>query len=179
MYICPEIQLIYLAQPRTASRSVAQFLQSNTPMRRQGGHHDVDVVELKFRKDDGWRVVTAVRNHFDIIVSWYHHNPNWFSRPKGQETFANFVRDFTTNKNNQYVKPHAMFKTFQELATDIVRYETLWDDLIPVTGLAATSERPHVGASERKPYREYYDEVTRAYVEGYYQREMKKYGYEF
>ena len=180
MYICPEIQVIYLAQPRTASRSCVAFLKANTPVRTVGSHHDMDDAELKFRTNDGWRIVVAVRNHFDILVSWWHHNPNWFSRPKSESGFDYFVRDFTTGKGNQYAKPHAMYGRYQPLATHIMRYENLWDDLSDAVRIPAPLEgRPHIGPSDRNPYPMYYDDKTRAYVEGYYAKEMEKYGYGF
>jgi len=181
VYICPELRLIYLAQPRTASRACSQFLQAQTPLRRTGGHHDMDLAELRFRRRDGWKVVTTVRNHWDIIVSWWHHNPRWFNPPQGTNDFGLYAREFTRSRDNHYVRAHRMYWEFQPEATDIVRYESLWDDLARVTGLPVTDqERQHfIGKSDRKPYREYYDAETREFIGEYYATEIEEYGYTF
>lgn len=180
MYACAEYRLIYLAQPRTASRACVAFLKQNTRVRTIGSHHDMDIAEVRFRRRDGWRIVTAVRNPWDIIVSWYHHNPYWLDRPQSDWTFPNFVRDFATGRRNPYVRPNRMYGILQPEATDILRYETLWDDLSGVLGIPTPeSERPRVGVSDRKPYREYYDDDTREFVCHQYERDIQDYGYEF
>ena len=181
MYVCPEIQVIFLSQPRTASRSCAAFLKAHTPVRTVGGHHDMDIAELRFRKRDGWRVVTAVRNHYDILVSWWHHNPYWFGRQRGIEpSFDRYVRQFTFHAKNKYARPHKMYWRFQPEATHIVRYENLWDDLSAAVGIPAPmSARPAIGVSNRKPYSEYFDDETRLFIADYYTDEIAEYGYEF
>jgi len=185
MYLCPEIKVVFLAQPRTASRSCVHFLQARTPMRRHkqsAGHHSIDIGDLKGYRREGYRVVTAVRNHYDLIVSFYHHAPHWFSRPKGEETFTNYVYDFATHEKNQYAEPHALYGKLQPYASHIIRYENLWDEFSAATGLEVTAEDRqafHMGKSDRKPYREYYDEDTHRFIAGWYKHEMEEYGYSF
>lgn len=180
MYVCPDIKVIYLAQPRTGSRSIRAFLYRHTTVVHKGNHHYMNEKEVLKGIDAGYKVVTAVRNHFDIIVSWYYHNRNWFGRPKGEETFANYVRDFTKHKNNTYVIPHRMYYKYQPVATHVIKFENLWTEFSEATGMRIVNrQRIHSGKSERGPYREYYDEETRAFVEDYYRDEMEEYGYEW
>lgn len=185
MYVCEDIRCVYLAQPRTASRSVVHFLQANTVLARdsiKAHHHAMDPVLVDRYKREGWKIITAVRNHFDIIVSFYHHAPHWFSRPKQEATFANYVTDFAMRTDiNKYAIDHRLFYKYQPVATHILRYETLWRDLGEATGLnTEPGRRPLVGVSkDRKPYRDYYDADSRRFVEQWYKAELEEYGYAF
>jgi len=181
MYVCPEIKLVYLAQPRAASRAIAAFLQSVAVTERVVNHHYIDLDMVERYRADGWRVVTIVRNHFDAIVSWWHHSPYWFNPPKGMNTFDLFVTEFATNRNNEYVVPHRLYWQYQPIATHIVRYENLWSEFSAATGLQpGERERSvYVGQSDRKPYRDYYDAASRKFVEDFYAEELERYGYVF
>jgi len=185
VYICPNIKVVFLAQPRTASRSCVHFLQSKTEQDREkitANHHSIDTRSVIAYRENGWRIVTAVRNHYDIIVSFYHHAPHWFSRPREQESFANYASDFATHKANKYAIPHRIFYKYQQYATHIVRYENLWDEFSEAVGLEVTAEDReifNIGKSDRKPYREYYDEDTRRFIGEWYKTEIEEYGYEF
>jgi hypothetical protein len=180
LYICNELRLIYLAQPRTASRSVSSYLKEHYAVRNHTGHHHLDVRECEWRRADGWQIVTTVRNHFDILVSWWHHNPRWFRPRDPNPTFEVFVWEFARHIRNKFVAPGRMYWKYQPFATEILKFETLWDDLGRVLGTEIPSEeRPHIGPSTRKPYREYYDEPLRRFVEEEWHQEMADYGYEF
>lgn len=181
MYVCDSLQVIFLAQPRTASRSCAYVLKALTGVDKSelaGGHHALDEEQVKWRKAQGWRVVTAVRNHYDAIVSWYHHNHSM--RVHGEAPpFRDYLFKFPTNKRNKHITEHALYWRYQPVATHIIRYENLWDDFEAAIGVhIPVDERPHAGQTHHRPYAEYYDDELREFVKSWYGEEMEKYGYE-
>lgn len=62
----------------------------------------------------------------------------------------------------------------------VIRFEN-WDEDLQV--LSDVLDRPvpdrHVGKSKRRPYQEYYDDVTRDLVAEMYAEDIELYGYEF
>ena len=181
MYVVPSLKVVYLAQPRTASRACARVLTEwgTNPLGR-GGHHAYRPKEVEQYKLAGYRVIACVRNHFDAIVSWYHHNPRWFDKNRPEMRFGHFARAFPTHSLNTYVRPHQMYWGYQRIATHIIHYENLWAEFEAALGVAIPRTKIEViGKSDRKPYREYYDTETRAFIEDYYAEELEKYGYSY
>lgn len=190
MYVVPSLKVVYLAQPRTASRACARLLKEEwgcNPL-GAGGHHAYRPKEVERYARVGYRVIVAVRNHFDIIVSWYHHNPRWFDQSRPEMRFWAFAKAFPTHARNTYVRPHQMYWGYQRIATHIIRYENLWDDFEEALGVPIPRSKVEViGKSDRKPYRWYYEQTdendndygTREFIEQYYAEELERYGYSF
>jgi hypothetical protein len=104
-----------------------------------------------------------VRNPWDRIVSYYQ----FLSR-------RNFARHVETG--NPY---HPCWHWTKDL--DFVgRFESLEADFSHICRrLGISAELPHVNATERGPYRQYFDEVTRDIVARRYADDLREYGYEF
>jgi len=119
------------------------------------------------------------RNPWDRQVSWYHHH---FRKKSALPSFADFIRSDKRARIDNY----GIYAIGGDVAVDFVgRYETLEADLthaLAEVGLAFDGELPRAKGTFRRdtrPYREYYDETTRAIVGDWYEREIKLLGYVF
>lgn len=119
------------------------------------------------------------RNPWDRQVSWYHYktkSKNGASKP----SFAAFNAD----KRRAWVENWDLYTTDGRIILDYVgRYETLDDDFAKVLeaiGLTGQVTLPKTNVSkDRKSYREYYDDASRALVADWYQPEIRHFSYEF
>ncbi|HXG79734.1 MAG TPA: sulfotransferase family 2 domain-containing protein [Methyloceanibacter sp.] len=119
------------------------------------------------------------RNPWDRQVSWYHHH---FRKKSAPPSFADFIRSDKRARIDNY----DIYAIGGDVAVDFVgRYETLAADLkqaLAEVGLTFEGELPRAKGGFRRdsrPYREYYDEDTRAIVGDWYEREIKLLGYVF
>ena len=74
MYVIRDMKQIYLAHPRTASQSIAAWLQDRYDVevphaRRRGDHHGFDHDLMMRLQAGGYKVWCVVRDPFDWIVS--------------------------------------------------------------------------------------------------------------
>ena len=122
-----------------------------------------------------YRVIACVRNPWDILVSWYHHNKNWFG-PKFTE-FPDFIRRFPVDRKNVYLENGRMFEMYTKHASHIIHFESQRQDLARI--LHVPIPLPHIGASDRRPYQSYYDESSREFVAERFSYEIERYGYRF
>lgn len=180
MYVSHKLRIVYMAVPRTASRSVAQFLRREhaaqiTGRKGMGGHHGISGPDLQDCKHLGYRIICPVRNPWDVIVSWWHHNRNWFG-PTNAE-FAKFVGRFPIDGRNKYLYEGRLYWSWAQHATRIVRYENLRQDLGRL--LQVPINLPEIGISDRKPYQDYYDDELREFVAEAFAPEIREYGYSF
>jgi len=178
VYVSDELRLVYLAQPRTASRAVARLLQSRfgaTLVKCPGspygpGHHSADPEKCAEYQERGYRVVTAVRNHWDLLVSW------WFCNAR-QPAWPEFVQYWLNGPNNRWAIPHRFYHYLQPMADTIMRYETLRSDLMMVTGKQVNL--PIMGASPRGHYSHYYTPELAQQVGEWCRDEIERYGYAY
>ena len=181
MYVCHKLKVVYFGVPRTASRSVARFLQEDhkaVPIRNKspgGAHHNIAFPELNRCRELNYRVIATVRNPWDIIVSWWHHNQNWFGR--GNAEFEKFVRRFPMDGRNQYLCEDRMYLRYTREATHVIKYERLKTDLQRV--LRVPVELPSIGVSDRQLYSRYYNAELRDFVAEAFAEEIEQYRYTF
>lgn len=143
-----------------------------------------------------FRTVTCVRDPWDWTVSgWLHVTQNRpaFSNPPAFQDFVlgggerptirQYAHKFTSA--SAYVAYHTQLTQWEHLCSGgryaeidaVCRFESLTDDLNDAFGLEI--DLPHVNRSERKPYREYYDETTRRIVADRNRQLINRFGYEF
>jgi hypothetical protein len=88
------------------------------------------------------------------------------------------------DRKRAYVENFDLYSDGNKIILDFVgRYETLAADFASVLaklGLAGEVALPRANESRREgDYRGYYDERTKALVAKWYEREIKRFGYEF
>lgn len=131
---------------------------------------------------------SVVRNPFDRLVSQFSHMR---SRPElrsfiGMSESSSFAEYLSLIRRRRHVQWEAqsvfLYDDNGELLVDFVgRFENLAEDMAHVfhkIGLDGV-ELPHVNDSDRQPYREYYTDELRRLVEGMYDRDIVRFGYEF
>jgi hypothetical protein len=185
MYIIDRLRVIYLAQPRTASRAVTTVLQDQFgaysdvgywPNHHWGTHHGCDLELLgKLRKDKRFVIVSAVRNPFDYLVSWFEH----LKGNRTHDDFDRFVRRIETEPTTEgFFAPHKpLFWALQPLSDIIVKYENIEEALSEL--LQEPLKLPVVGATVRNGYCKYYTKKLRRYVEERYSSDLYLYGYKY
>lgn len=192
MYLIPSLKLIYLAQPRTGSTSLAGWLNRNGLSEMVNGrpsfppswgdHHGIDPVILKEKRDAEWKAFTFVRNHWDYAVSFYfeHHR-------RGDITFENFLTGEFPEMAWHTVVPRfgwewntkgSLFWLLPRCADYVLKYEGFPANLVPFFG-EEILQLENVNPSPRKCYEAYYTDATRAWVQRRYWREIEQYHYTY
>lgn len=185
MYGHPEKKILYLAAPKTASTSTGQALVS-AGFDNTHDHH-APMFDIGLRKgavsyydiDSSWKILTTVRNHFDALVSWVMYRPyckTGVTVSEIQQLLKRDVRYFQPQPDGSF----RMWDEHTPVATDILRFETLQEDLDRTLGFHV--EIPHANRSirrEYRPYQDFYDTVTKQFVYDLFGEEIEKYGYKF
>lgn len=191
MYYHPEKKLVFLAQPHTASHSVAYALLKhgfrlgnpgvtlvNGEIRRPYHHADLSIgghVTPENRKD--WMVFSTVRNHFDLVLSraWkfagFDPDVNW---DKAESLFAQAMSPCWWLNGSGL-----LFGKFRPDSDVLLRYESLDKDLEEVAGQMTLPEIHKNPARGGRPYQEFYRPATRRMVEDRYGDEIEELGYSF
>lgn len=186
MYLHPEKKLVFLAQPHTASHSIAEALllngfqlgKSNISVvagaqRRPFHHADLDVGgHVRPENRHEWTVFSVVRNHFDLVLSRAWKFANYAADFKGEEKW--FRKALTPT---WWVGQDTLFGRFRPQSDILLRFEILQEELEDITGpitLPVIHENPH---RQERSYREFYTPETRAMVEDRFWLEMKELGY--
>ena len=173
MYVHKDAKLIFLANPRTGSTSVAKALM-DIGFKQLGPHHstmkDTGV-------DYGWTTFAVVRNHWDAAVSWV------FGKHLGEYKDLDFtIGTFEFALDNEYVTEHEMWGYHKPDL--LVRYEFLELDLdivLHTLGLGPVKlPKENVSkARNGRHYREFYTDETRDYIGNRFKGEIERLGYEF
>jgi hypothetical protein len=178
MYVDHEAGIVFLAQPRTGSRAIKDWISNRNGVDLIGPHHSVDPAFLKVLQSEGYRSFSVVRNHWDIVVSFYYLNRLHGNREEFHAWITRFVhRDGWVDHGGE----KGSFRIFWKLrpySDELLRYEH---------GLAERRSKlygepvvlPSIGISDRKPYRDYYTEALRQYVADWFADEIATLGYEF
>lgn len=171
MYLVPSKKLIFLSQPKTGSTSIAHAVLNQLGGFPCGGHHSTP--EANGFDTTGWKTVTVVRNHFDVIVSWWH-----YSKCTNQ-TLDKFIDDFV--EVNGHVKrvgrEYSLYHTYPPLADVLLRYETLQKDFNEVC--AEEVPLPRFNTSKHDPFQVYYKPRVIQKVRTLFKSEIAKYGYKW
>ena len=181
MYVCKKLKVVYLATPRTGSRSVGQYLErvhNADPWgkRTRGqGHHARPEKMIAVLKARGYRVIATVRNHWDVLVSWNHHNSQGVGK-ECQGHFDLYVFRMAT-RGTAYHTGHSLFGQFTEHADVILRYENLEGDLAEALDMKV--KLTTIGATKREPYPANNSPELAEFVRLWWQDEIERYGYTF
>jgi hypothetical protein len=123
-----------------------------------------------------WIILTTIRNHYDTMVSWAAQNV-----PTSQKEFLTLTApelERVSSKESKYIRPHSLWWMHLPHTTEVLRFESLNQDLSRVLGCEV--ELPVSNVSKRRGgrhYREFYTPEARAYVAGRFKEEMEECGY--
>jgi len=177
MYVIPEYKVCFLATPRTGSKAIAKALVEQRGAVLVGSHHTTPVDHPDFDIQD-WTVMSAVRNHWDTMVSW------WFKiERRGKMTpLKEFIPRFC-HSNSNHVTPGSLFGINEPFTTHTIRYEWLASDLdfaLVAAGMAPVNlpELPDP-KREKRPYQMFYKREAKDWVAVFFKEEIAKYGYKF
>lgn len=166
---------IFLAMPRTASKSCSVALQK-IGATRIDEHHSIDQFHYVVKPGD--LVMSTVRNHWDWFVSFWYLNgcPERFDRfvPK-------LCRESEWIDRNPTCTECRLYWKYAPLSTVILRYERIEQDInlaLQSYGFSAIKLKQE-GPRKPKPYQVYYKQGIVNYIQSRFGREIEKYGYKF
>ena len=124
-----------------------------------------------------------VRNPWDWFVSKYeyviqskaHNLKDYFIE-------LGFKRYIQTHEGGPSQQMKFFCKNGEPQVTYVGRFESLGTELLHVlnlNGLDANIKIPHIGATKRRPYKEYYDEETKQIIEKVERDIINRFGYKF
>ncbi len=166
---------------KSAGRKVGLF----KGRRHKGNYYNhMPAAEIKSRVgDEVWRTYykfTVERNPWDRQISIYYWRQRDASR---RPTFEEFMRDEKKARGNNFY----MYSIADRVVVDrICRYEKLKDEVQAALAEAGVTDEVTLprakggqGKTERRHYREYYNDETREIVARWYAQEIATLGYEF
>lgn len=192
MYLNPDLKIVYLAHPRTASHSTSRVLQNELDflyvgkpgkngaatygfvLPGKGGHHARMICD----PPEGWMTLTTVRNHYDLFCSWWHY------QPRGRPFNEAYIMGQIGVTSAYFPERRQAFGLHRPYATHLLRFETLSADLndaLAERGVGPV-ELPHVHKSLKRDgahYSKFYDGPTRDFVRLWFKDEMAELGYEW
>jgi hypothetical protein len=145
------------------------------PMRGKGGQRAIDYINLLGEKEyANYFSFAFVRNPFDRLTSWYRYD-NY-----GKNTFEDWLAHFF-----EHIKLDQMAYLIGKdgnVSVDFVgRFEELDTDFLKVCNELGIRDinLPKTNQTEKKDYRTYYTDKTRALVEEKLAREITLFDYKF
>jgi len=180
LYWNDEARLVFLAHPRTASRSIANALRLQCGFKSGGNHHAAPI-----GKDD-YTKFTVVRNHFDTLVSWWFfimserkHDPKPFDKD-----FIPYLWNYSRyGYGKLFPIEHRLWGLHSAAADYVLHYETLLADLngvLTTKGLGVESlTHVHDRSRNGTPYEPMYDTATRRFVEDWFAEELEELDYSY
>lgn len=185
MWVLPEKKLCFLANPKTASLSTAYTLEV-LGFQHYGSQHctpEQSGWDRRNEIDSSWTTFCTIRNHFDVMVSWYFHNTR---RPNSSKYFGLSFEHFLYQwaDNPKWFKNGLMYWERNPWCNVILRYECLQDDfahLLMQHDLPLTKLQVHNVSKNRKrrPYHEFYTSHSIAFMKDKFGVEMRLLSYEF
>lgn len=184
MYIHLAAKIVFLAQPRTASRAIAAALLKIGFVLKQT-HHDSlsdmspyikDPIEI----DPDWIIMSAVRNHFDIFISWWFKRGHCYSYPWGVMFLKLVIGDEYLDPSREVTR--RMFWKYRKESTHLIRFEDVEVNLNKILALRDLGpvSLDHIGGKKgRLHYKEYHTPETRAFIEDMFGAEMQELGYAY
>ncbi len=181
MYYNEENNTAFLVAPRTGSRTIVHVIKQFGYKHVNRFHHGINPAQA--RKCD--RVYVSVRNHWDALVSWHSQNPDAGKGMSVGEWFRYIYKEYVLAGRSdgmaRYIEPDRMFGRWLEYATDLIRFETLEDDLRNV--IQEDFELPHIkdgrSCREGRHYSEFYSDEDARYVGDIFAHEIERLGYSY
>lgn len=176
---------IWFRVPKVGSSSLRKLLHQYTTV-------EADAYSLKITQDDATTRFTFAftRNPFDRLVSTWHDkvvqtetDEKKYFQPCFNKDFTFFInylcRPNSPLRNEGHVRPQSYF--IPGNIDFIGHLESFTEDVRHVMQRLGHSnpDIPHLKAWPRPHYSTYYTAETRALVENHYQKDLKRFGYQF
>jgi hypothetical protein len=128
---------------------------------------------------DQYLVFTTVRNHWDICVSWVARRSRLKVPSYHLEAFQRLL-----GKDNRWLTDDRIYWLHAKFADELVRFENLEADVarvLAMRGLGPVAIAHHNVTKRRngRPYQEFYDEETKAYIGERFAEEIAELGYAY
>ena len=179
-YVHRGARLCFLAHPRTASQSVADALEEQAGFVSEGTHHAPrSHVEVRWPEAKEWTFFCVVRNPYDALVSWWAKGGR--PGPRLGKPSPDWIALLDTGES-LYHKPGSLWWLHGEDADVVTRYERLEvgvNEVLIAAGLGPVTLPWRHRSARVGTYRDYYDDVTRAFVADRYGDELLRWGYSF
>jgi hypothetical protein len=183
-YVYP---FVFIHINKTGGSSIEQALR--IPFEHKTAREKI--AEIGRRAWDRKTTFAVVRNPWDKVVSHFHYRvqTNQTGLGDGGISFEDWVGAAYRDRDPAYLDTPIMFSpqrdwlvdASDEVAVDrVLRFESLEADfgsLMDELGRDATL--PHLKASSRRSYREYYDDATADIVRRVFAPDLELFGYEF
>ena len=193
MLINTDKRICFLANPKTASAAMGHTLLS-LDFQTMGGQHCTPpqsswrhwpVIQKQRENpekpyENPWTIFAVIRNHFDVMVSWWFHNTTnavsaYFGTP-----FEQFLYKWV--HEGRWFKDGKMYWERNPYCNMILRYETLQRDLdvlLVANDLPATKLQVHNVSMRRKgrDFRTFYSAKSIQFMYDVFGAEMEELGY--
>lgn len=123
-----------------------------------------------------------VRNPWDRIVSLYHYHKQKIPGiyPEAQAEFEQWVKAGGSGTAQRLMSEFVSDKDGNVIVDRIGRFENLEEDFrVICKELGIACNLPHYNKTERKSYRDYYNDETRKIVSSWVQKDAEMFDYEF
>lgn len=193
MLVNDKKRLIYLAHPRTGSRSMKTALNTAWGgFREVGPHHSGPAPSMCEDDWEGYEFFTTVRNHWDAITSWWFNAVGQADDPK---LTVPWLRKWMKG-NRLYFHPESgvepEFTSIPRMwwfldihpRPHILRFETLTEDFHNFLGSRGfgPTEFPHIGRGNFRDgthYRDIMSPEVRFFIEETFAEEIEELGYRY
>ena len=199
MNISNNLQCIFIHIPKVAGTSIKQALELSGQ-----GHPFWDYFAQNHPEQwKSYRKFTVIRNPWDRVVSAFCYaqmkESYWHSADTWLHPDYELLKDLTFDEFCQLLldqrdklKHESWYPQCRWIATkvdgkvvsvvnNILRYESLDEDFAQLVNQLGADDikLPHVNKTDRKSYREYYNDKTREIIWNVYRADIELFGYSF
>lgn len=174
--------MCFLANPKTASLSMAHTLATLGFWHHGDQHCTPDGSGWSRWKeiDDTWTTFCVVRNHFDVMVSWYFHNTRTPALKYFGRSFEQFLYEWALNP--EWFRNNQMYWERNPWCNEILRYETLqidFNNFLISCGLPPTLLQVHNVSKNRRGRQshEFYSPKSIEFMKDQFGAEMALFNY--
>ena len=167
---------VFVHVPRTAGTSIQKALGIRQQQRRASAKMDgVVTFGHKMLRLDGVFTFAFCRNPYDRAVSMWSFN-NMYNKGVNL-TFREFCYSLKNWSWGQHLRLPQVARAHD--LDFLGRFENLQDDFDDLCDILEIERRelPHLNASERGPWQDYYDLQTQRIIRDYYAEDFERLGY--
>lgn len=168
-------QTFFIHLPKNAGTSVNEYLKIEP--KNRGHHSPTSLIELYADRYTTSNSFAIVRNPWDRLVSLYEFRKqkNYIKHLKAGHNFKDWLLNTNTPRyagNLEWEQQvNVLSNSSGWLVKSIIKYEELSNYFNDLPHSNVTSSREH--------YTNYYDYVTRTFVENYFKKDIEMFNYEF
>lgn len=179
MIVCPDIKVIFVAVPKTGTRSINAYLRKHFECQPLGEHKRNIPAEYK-----DYFSFCVVRNPYDRICSSYWQRCHGkYDSWKCKDTFKKMGVDNTLDnyltifENADSSWPQADWIIDNDI-NQILRFETLEEDFNTLPFVKEFAKLPKLNASGKPPWQELITPSAKEKISRIFERDFKLFNYE-